>query len=206
MFTIADICQMVGSISFVSYDIMVKTFIVLVTKDMEVLNRKLLKCYDQQACGNDRNFQLRLKECVDRYNLLRDVCQMYVGYIFFYNLRLHSMSLYDSGDIGSQNTHGWNNAYGYRFILYGNVLLCSRAKACQSGGATVTECVLERLARLSQRAQEHGLSTEEDPSGIWNQGWWSDSNKYANLHGGLQSYYILLHVLQDNRRSTQLKV
>ncbi|VEN64676.1 unnamed protein product [Callosobruchus maculatus] len=74
MFTIADICQLVGSISFVSYDIMVKTFIVLVTKDMELLNRKLLKFHDHQIYGDGRNSQLQLKECVDRYNLLREFC------------------------------------------------------------------------------------------------------------------------------------
>nr|CAH7760779.1 unnamed protein product [Callosobruchus chinensis] len=50
----------------------VKTFMVLVTKDMELLNRKLLKCFDDQLFNDGRKFQLELKECVDRYNLLKE--------------------------------------------------------------------------------------------------------------------------------------
>nr|CAI5867151.1 unnamed protein product [Callosobruchus analis] len=74
VFAVADICQIVGAIAFTSYDIMVKTFMVLVTKDMELLNRKFLKCFDEKIYEDVKKFKLELKECVDRYIALKEFC------------------------------------------------------------------------------------------------------------------------------------
>nr|CAI5848942.1 unnamed protein product [Callosobruchus analis] len=71
---VVDICHIVGATAFTSYDIMVYTFMVLVSKDMELLNRKFLKFFDEQIYEDVKKFKLELKECVDKYIALKEFC------------------------------------------------------------------------------------------------------------------------------------
>nr|CAI5855969.1 unnamed protein product [Callosobruchus analis] len=74
VFAAVDIFHVVGAFAFTSYDIMVYTFMVLVAKDMELLNRKFLKCFDVQIYEDAKKFNLELKECVDKYIALKEFC------------------------------------------------------------------------------------------------------------------------------------